>query len=113
MIELGQLEEQHEAFAKHNARIVVVSLEDQETAKLTQEQFPHLIVVADADRHLAEAVQVIHPESAIDGGDTTAPTTMIVGGEGEVRWVFRPTRYWTRLTPDELLKQLDEHWPVP
>jgi alkyl hydroperoxide reductase subunit AhpC len=113
MIELGQLEEKHAEFEKRNARVVVVSLEDQETAQLTQNQFPHLLVIADADRGLADAVQVIHPESSIDGGDTTAPTTMIIGGDGQVRWVFRATRYWTRLTPDDLLAQLDEHWPVP
>jgi len=113
MTELGQLEANHAEFARRQARIVVVSLEDQETAQLTQDQFPHLIVVADADRNLANAVQVIHPNSSPEGTDTTAPTTIIIGGDGLVRWVYRAERYLTRLTPEEVLARLDEHWPLP
>ena len=113
MTELGQLEARHADFTQRHARVVVISLEDQETAALTQADFPHLVVVADNDRHLAEALQVIHPGSSPDRGDTTAPTTVIVGGDGIVRWVFRPARYLTRLSPDEVLAALDEHWPRP
>jgi peroxiredoxin len=111
MVELGQLEAQHAEFARRQTRVVVVSLEDQETAKLTQDQFPHLVVVADAERGLAEAVQVIHPNSSPEGTDTTAPTTMILDGDGVVRWVFRAERFLTRLSPAEVLAKVDEHAP--
>lgn len=111
MIELGQLEEQHDEFAQRNARVVAISLEDQETARQTQEQFPHLTVVADAERGLADALQVIHPNSSLEGTDTTAPTTIIIGGDGVVRWVYRPDNVVRRLSPAEVLAKLDEHVP--
>lgn len=111
MIELGQLEAAYQEFDKRKARVVVASLEDQETAKATQEAFPHLVVVADADRKLAEAVDVIQPHSAPDGGDTTAPTTILVDGSGTVRWTFRPERFLARLSPRQVLDALDEHMP--
>jgi peroxiredoxin len=87
---------------------VVISLEDQETAKATQADFPHLVVVADEDRKLSEALEVIHRQSAPDGKDTTAPTTFLVDGAGKVRWTFRPERFLVRLTPAELLAAVDE-----
>src|SRR5438552_17803444 len=108
MIELGQLEAAHAEFDKRKTRVVVVSLEDQETAKTTQAKFPHLVVVADADRKLAEALDVIHRQSAPDGGDTTAPTTILVDGKGTVRWTFRPERFLGRLTPEQVLAAVDE-----
>jgi alkyl hydroperoxide reductase subunit AhpC len=109
MIELGQLEEKHEEFAKRKTRVVAVSIEDQEKARLTQKDFPHLVVVADADRGLSKAVDVIHPESAPDGRDTAAPTTLLVDGAGDVRWIFRAGRVFRRLSPEEVLASVDEH----
>lgn len=111
MVELGQLEARHAEFTERNARIVAISLENREDAQLTQDQFPHLTVIADEGRGLAEAVEVIHPGSAIDGGDTTAPTTILVGGDGLVRSVFRADRFMRRLSPDEVLAAIDEHLP--
>ena len=111
MVELGQLEEAHAEFAKRNARVVAISLEDQETAKETQADFPHLVVVADPERHLAKALEVIHVGSNPAGGDTTAPTTIVVDGAGRVRWTFRPDRFLTRLSPAEVLAALDKHVP--
>jgi peroxiredoxin len=111
MIELGQLEGQHEEFAKRKVRVVVSSVEGPEEAKLTQEQYPHLVVVADAGHKLSDAVQVIHRQSAPDGGDTSAPTTILVDGRGTVRWTFRPDRVLTRLTPAEVLAAVDQHMP--
>ena len=105
MIELGQLEATHEEFAKRKARVVAVSLDDQETSKQTQAAFPHLVIVADSDRKLSEAVAVIY--AAPGGGDTTAPTTIIVDGAGIVRWTYRPDRFLVRLTPEEALAALD------
>jgi alkyl hydroperoxide reductase subunit AhpC len=109
MIELGKLETAYQEFQKRKTRVVVVSMEDQETARGTQALFPHLIVVADSDRKLSEAVQVIHPNSAPDGGDTATPTTLLLDGNGTVRWMFRPERVLTRLSPDEVLQAVDEN----
>ena len=111
MIELVQLEARHAEFEKRGARVVVISLEDEQAAQATQAQFPHLIVVSDDERKLSAALDVIHAESAPDGGDTTAPTTFLVDGRGTVRWIFRPDRFLTRLTPEQVLAALDEHLP--
>jgi peroxiredoxin len=109
MMELGQLAAEHGEFDKRKTRIVAVSLEDQEKAAKTQADFPHLLVVADSERKLAEAVHVIHRHSAPDGGDTAAPTTILVNGSGAVRWIFRADDFLTRLTPREVLAAVDEH----
>jgi peroxiredoxin len=90
----------------------VISLEDRQAAEATQADFPHLVVVSDADRKLAEAVAVIHPNSAIDGGDTAAPTTLLIDGGGIVRWTFRPDRVLTRLSPSEVLAAVDKEMPA-
>jgi peroxiredoxin len=111
MIELGQLEAHAQEFEKKNVRVVVVSIEDREAAQATQTDFPHLVVVSDAGRNLAEAVAVIHPHSAPDGGDTAAPTTLLVDGGGKVRWTFRPDRVLTRLSPAQLLAAIDREMP--
>ena len=112
MVELGQLEKEHEAFAKRQTRVVVISNDDQSIASKTQTDFPHLIVVADTDQTLAKALQVLHPGVGPGGSDTNAPTTVLVDGAGSVRWVFRPERFLTRLTPEELLKAIDEIPPA-
>ena len=111
MVELGQLEAQHAEFEKRKTRIVVVSLEGQDVARQTQAEFPHLVVVADADRKLAEALGVIHPDSNPHGGDTTAPTTFFVDGSGTVRWIFRADRFLERLSPTQIAAKLDERMP--
>jgi peroxiredoxin len=113
MVELGQLEAQHAEFDKRKTKVVVISIEDQQDAKLTQHDFPHLVVVADAGRKLAEAAEVIHPGSnSQDGGDTSAPTTLLIDGRGTVRWVHRPDTVFGRLSPAEVLKAIDEKMPA-
>src|SRR5262245_47108848 len=112
MIELVRLEEQWRQFEDRKVRVVVVSIEDQEAAQATQAQFPHLVVVSDAQRKLAEAVEVIHPRSAPDGGDSAAPTTILIDGDGTVRWTFRPSRVLTRLSPAQLLAAIDREMPA-
>jgi alkyl hydroperoxide reductase subunit AhpC len=109
MIELGELEGAHQEFEKRKTRVVVVSVEDQPTARATQADFPHLIVVADAERKLSEALDVIHRGSAPDGGDSAAPTTFLLDGAGNVRWTFRAERFFTRLSPGQVLAAVDEH----
>src|SRR5262245_11927777 len=112
MIELGELEAQHAEFDKRKTRVVAVSIDDQETARTTQKDFPHLVVVADSNRKLSTALDVVHPNSAPGGGDTAAPTTVIVDGSGIVRWTFRPDRIFRRLTPAEVLEAVDKHAPA-
>ena len=111
MVELGQLEKHHAEFAKRNVEVVVVSIENHEDAQLTQTDFPHLVVVADAEENLTNAVQVLHPDSHPEGGDTSAPTTMLTDGSGRVAWVHRPENYFRRLSPAEVLKAIDEKLP--
>lgn len=109
MIELGQLEGRWKEFETKNVKVTVVSIEGMEDAKATQADYPHLQVVSDKDRSLTEAVQVLHRESAPDGGDTAAPTTLLLGGDGVARWVYRPGNVFRRLSPDELLSAIDDH----
>jgi len=107
MVELGQLETRHEDFAKRNTRIVAVSLDNVEDSAKTQKKFPHLIIVSDAKEELARAAEVIAPQHSPTGGDTAAPTTVLIDRSGEVRSVYRPERFINRLTPDEVLKAVD------
>ena len=107
MIELGQLERHWREFEERKVRVVVVSVEGPEEAAATQADFPHLVVVSDAGERLAAAAEVIHERSGPDGGDTTAPTTILIDGGGTVRWTFRPDRVATRLSPARLLEAID------
>ena len=110
MIELGQLEEHHEEFAKRHVQVVVISNDKQSTAQATQADFPHLIVVADTDQSIAKAVQVLHLGAGPTGDDTNAPTTFLVDGDGTVRRMLRPERYLARYSPEEVLAAIDESW---
>src|SRR5688500_13557151 len=101
MIELGELEARHEAFANRNARVIVVSLEGEKDAQETQKDFPHLVVLADKEEGLSKALEVVHRQSAPGGGNTSAPTTLLVDGSGIVRWTFRPYTFFRRLSPSE------------
>jgi peroxiredoxin len=109
MVELGELEARHSDFARRDARVVVVSIEGREDAQKTQEQFPHLVVLSDPERKLAAAADVIHKGVAPGGGDTTAPTTVLIDRQGVVRWLFRPDRHIERLSAAELLAAVDQH----
>jgi peroxiredoxin len=112
MIELGQLEATWRDFAQRQVRVVVVSVEGREAAEATQAQFPHLVVVSDEERSLVGAVGVVHRRSAPGGGDSAAPTTLLVDGEGTLRWAFRPDRVLTRLSPAQLLAAIDREMPA-
>jgi peroxiredoxin len=112
MIELGQLEANWREFEKRKVCVVAISVEDREAAKATQADFPHLDVVSDAERNLADAVAAIHPTSGPDGADTAAPTTILVDGDGTVRWTFRPDRVFSRLSPAEVLAAVDREMPA-
>lgn len=88
---------------------MVVSVEGPAHAQQTQADFPHLVVVADAQRGLSTVATVLHPQSGHDGGDTAVPATLLVDRHGTVRWTNRPERYLTRLAPAELLAAIDQH----
>jgi peroxiredoxin len=109
MIELGELEKRHQDFEQRKARIFVISSDDLKTTQLTQADFRHLSAVSDAEQNVAKAMQVLDPGKGPHGSDTNAPTTFFVDGAGTVRWVFRPERFISRLTPDELLTAMDQH----
>ena len=112
MIELGQLERRHEDFARQNARVIVVSVEGLEDAKQTQADFPHLLVIADHERGLCNAVGLMHAHAAPDGGDVAAPTTILVDRDGTVRWLYRSEQVIARLSPDEVLQAIAQHVPA-
>jgi peroxiredoxin len=110
MIELGELEQHHQDFAKRNTRVVVISLEGRGDATKTQADFPHLVVVADEGRGLTSVADAIHERSnPHDNGDTSAPANLLVDRHGVVRWQFRPARIFTRLSANEVLAAIDEH----
>ncbi|HMC66270.1 MAG TPA: redoxin domain-containing protein [Gemmataceae bacterium] len=107
MVELGELEAKAEEFSKRNTQVFAISIENQETVKGTQEKFPHLKLVADADHKLSDAVKAVPTDEVVN-----APTTILVDGKGVVRWVFRPDSYLRRLSPEEVLAAVDEYAPT-
>jgi peroxiredoxin len=109
MIELAQLEKRHEDFARRGVRVLVVSMDSQEDADKTKAQFPHLTVVADTERKLIAAAGVLHEKANPDGGDSAAPTTILIDRGGIVRWLFRPDMVLARLAPADLLAAVDEY----
>ena len=108
MVELGELEKNHGEFEKRNVRVVVASLEEPDDAKLTQQEFPHLIVIADSQGKLIDAAQVLHVKAGPKGEDIAAPTTFFIDKEGTVRFLFRPKQVITRLSAKEVLRAVDE-----
>ncbi len=61
--------------------------------------------------HVCQTLNVIHPGAGHGGKDPAAPTTILVDGEGTVRWLFRPNRFLERLSPAQLLAAIEEHMP--
>jgi alkyl hydroperoxide reductase subunit AhpC len=110
MTELVQLERRHEEFPKRNARVIVVSIEGVELARKTQADLPHLGVLSDEARGLSEAAELIHKNVGPDGGDADVPTTILVDRRGIVRWIYRSPSVIARLSPDEVLQAMDEHF---
>ena len=111
MIELGQLERRHAEFDRRGVRLVVVSIETPEDSHKTQADFPHLRVLADHDRALANAAGMIHENSGPGGSATSAPTTILVDRSGIVRWLYRPPSAVSRLSPDEVLDAIARFLP--
>ena len=99
------------SFEQRHVNLIVVSNDDLTTTQQTQSDFPHLQLLADVDLSMASAWQVIHPGAALDGGDTNAPTTVLIDEQGQVKRVLRPTRFMSRYSPAELLAEFDEVFP--
>src|SRR4051812_17748732 len=109
MAELVQLEKRHDEFPGRNTQVVAVSVEDVDDARKTQSQFPHLTVLSDEARGLSEAAGLIHPHAAPDGGDADVPTTILVDRRGMVCWIYRSPSVIERLSPDEVLRAIDQN----
>ena len=109
MVELGQLEGHHDEFTARGVRVVAASLDDVPDTAQTQQKFPHLTIISDHDQSLAKAADIIGPHHGPSGEATVSPTTVLIDRTGQVRWVFRPDRYITRLSPQELLAAIDQH----
>jgi peroxiredoxin len=108
MIELGQLEAHHDEFAKRHTRVVAVSVDGLDDSKRTQQDFPHLTVVADHDHKLVDAAAVLHPGAGEHGEDVAAPTTIFVDKYGVVQALFRPTNVGSRLSARDVLAMVDK-----
>jgi peroxiredoxin len=91
--------------------VLVVSLDNAEDSKKTQADFPHLTVLTDQSRNFSEAAGLIHPGAGPDGADTDTPTTILVDRSGIVRWVYRTPSVIARLSPDEVLQEIDRKMP--
>jgi alkyl hydroperoxide reductase subunit AhpC len=109
MAELVQLERRHDDFSKRNARVVVASVEGLDKARLTQADFPQLTVLSDESLGLSRAAGLIHPHAAPYGADADTPTTILVDRGGIVRWIYRSPSVIERLSPDEVLRAVDDH----
>src|SRR5688572_21221781 len=101
MQELVQLEAHWQEFEKKNVKVIVISVEGLEEAKATQKDFPHLTVVSDEKHKLTDAIAAIHPESDPEGGESAAPTTLLIDGSGTIRWTYRPDRVFDRFSPQQ------------
>ena len=87
--------------------MLVASVEELDDARKTQAQFPHLTVLADHSKGLSEAVALIHSHAGPDGRDADAPTTILVDRQGTVRWLYRSPAVNVRLSPEDVLREID------
>jgi peroxiredoxin len=109
MTQLQELEDHGEEFRRIGADVVVVSIEDVEAATQTKQDFPSLTVVSDERRELSNAIDLINRGSAPDGGDSAAPTIVLVDDTGTVKWLHRPTRFIARPSAAELAATIERH----
>lgn len=109
MTQLTELESHHADFERAGARVVVVSIEGRDEAAQTKSDFPHLTVVSDQDREISNAIDLINKGFSPDGGDSAAPTILLLDGAGQVRWLHRPERFIARPSAKELVAKI-ESW---
>ena len=113
MVELGQLESHHDEFVKRHTRVVAVSADGLDGSRKTQQEFPHLTVLADHGHKLIDAVAVLHAGAGEHGEDVPAPTTILVDKHGVVRDLFRTTNVASRMSAREVLAAVDKKLAVP
>jgi len=109
MTQLTELEGHHADFESAGADVVVVSIEGADEAAKTKNDFPHLTVVSDDKRELSTAIDLINKGFHPEGGDSAAPTVLLVDGSGQVRWLHRPERFIARPSAKELVAKI-ESW---
>jgi peroxiredoxin len=107
MTQLKELEAQHEQIGRLGANVVVVSIEDVDAAVQTQRDYPHLTVVSDAQRELSSAIDLINQHSAPDGGDSAAPTILLLDGQRKVQTIYRPARFIARPSAEKIASALE------
>jgi hypothetical protein len=54
-------------------------------------------------------MQTVQKDANPHGGDANAPTTFLVDGSGQVRWMFRPSTVFERLPPSRVVAIIDEN----
>ena len=108
MIELGELDRRREEFTLRGVRVFAISVDGVGDTRNLQEKFQSLRMVSDEEGNLARALSLVHEGKGPDGRDIMVPTTLLVDGEGVVRWTYRSTQVVARLSPDELLARVDE-----
>jgi hypothetical protein len=59
--------------------------------------------------NIANAMQTVQMDANPHGGDANAPTTFLVDGSGQVRWMFRPSTVFERLPPSRVVAIIDEN----
>ena len=107
MTQLKELENHSEEFRRLGAEVAVVSIEDVGMAAETKRDFPSLIVISDERRELSNGIELINPGFGPDGGDSAAPTILLVDDTGTVRWLHRPTRFIARPSATELAATIE------
>ncbi len=108
MTHLRELEGHHAQFDRVGAAVVVVSIEDLDAAQMSQREFPHLTVVSDERRELTNAIDLINKGFSPDGGDSAAPTILLVDRDGMVQWIHRPARFIARPSAAELATRIEQ-----
>ena len=109
MAGLVELERTHDAFAQRNTRIVAVSVEPVDDARKTQETYPHLVVLADPDKNLTTAAELVHAHQGPSGSDIALPATILVDRNGTVAWMEQPANFSERPSAAALLTAVDQH----
>jgi peroxiredoxin len=107
MTQLTELESYHGDFERAGADVVVVSIEGQAEASQTKSDFPHLTVVSDEQRELSTAIDLINKGFNPNGGDSAAPTILLLDGQGQVRWLHRPERFIARPSANGLVAKIE------
>jgi peroxiredoxin len=109
MIELVQLENRIQEFEKRKVRVMAVTIEDTEDAQKTQTKVPHIKIISDPQRSLLNAVQAIHSKANPNGNDAARPMTILLDGNGTVKWVYKPDSFMVRPSPDDVLVAIDSN----